>query len=54
MSAHKSLITFQPVPVRSRHDGWTIERQIAFLDQLTDCGSVSAVQAGQSSRRSGM
>jgi len=35
-------LTFAPVPVRPRHDGWTIERQIAFLRKLADCGSVSA------------
>jgi hypothetical protein len=36
------LITFQPVPVRRRRDGWTIERQTAFLERLADCGSMSA------------
>jgi hypothetical protein len=36
------LITFQPVPVRRRHDGWTAERQIAFIEKLADCGSISA------------
>ena len=35
-------ITFQPVPVRRRHDGWTVERQIAFIEKLADCGSVTA------------
>src|SRR5947209_9871187 len=33
---------FTPVPVRPRHDGWTVERQIAFIEKLADCGSVSA------------
>ena len=42
MSEHKPLVTFQPVPVRSRHDGWTAERQIAFVEKLADCGSISA------------
>ena len=42
MSEHKPLITFQPVPVRYRHDGWTAERQIAFIEKLADCGTVSA------------
>jgi len=42
MSEHKPLITFQPVPVRARHDGWTVERQIAFVEKLADCGSISA------------
>jgi hypothetical protein len=41
MSEYKPLITFQPVPVRHRHDGWTIERQIAFLEKLSDCGTMS-------------
>jgi hypothetical protein len=35
-------ISFQPVPVRRRHDGWTAERQVAFIEKLADCGSVSA------------
>ena len=38
----KLPIPFEPVPVRRRHDGWTIERQIAFIEKLADCGSVSA------------
>src|SRR3990170_4329699 len=42
MSEHKPLITFQPIPVRARHDGWTAERQIAFVEKLADCGSISA------------
>jgi hypothetical protein len=33
---------FQPVPVRPRHDGWTVERQFAFIEKLADCGSVAA------------
>ena len=27
---------------RVRHDGWTRERQIAFIEKLADCGSISA------------
>ena len=42
MSEHKPLITFQAVPVRYRHDGWTAERQIAFVEKLVDCGSITA------------
>ncbi len=35
--------TFTPVPMRrNRHDGWTPERQHAFLLALTATGSVSA------------
>jgi len=41
MSEHKPLITFTPVPVRPRHDGWSADRQIAFIEKLADCGSVS-------------
>ena len=36
---------FTPVAVRPRHDGWTAERQIAFIEKLADCGSVSAAAA---------
>ena len=35
-------IPFTPVPVRARHDGWSVERQIAFIEKLADCGSVAA------------
>jgi len=42
MSEHKPLTTFQPVPVRPRHDGWTAERQIAFVEKLAECGSITA------------
>ncbi len=41
-SSHKLPIAFEPVPLRPRHDGWTAERQIAFIEKLADCGSVSA------------
>lgn len=33
---------FTPVPLRPRHDGWTAERQIAFVEKLADCGSITA------------
>ena len=33
---------FEPVRLRPRHDGWTAERQIAFIEKLADCNSVSA------------
>jgi hypothetical protein len=39
------LITFQPVPVRRRHDGWTAERQEAFLKALANCGCVTHAAA---------
>ena len=38
----KLPIPFEPVPVRPRHDGWTVERQIAFIEKLADTGSITA------------
>lgn len=38
----KLPVPFTPVPVRPRHDGWTAERQIAFVEKLADCGSIGA------------
>ena len=40
MSEHKPLIKFTPVPVRRRHDGWTVERQYAFIEALAETGIV--------------
>ena len=34
-------LAFTPVPVRARHDGWSPERQSAFIHRLALCGSVS-------------
>jgi hypothetical protein len=31
---------FTPVAVRARHDGWTPEKQCAFLQALAECGCV--------------
>jgi hypothetical protein len=42
MSEHKPLIPFTPVPVRPRHDGWTAQRQIAFVEKLADTNSIVA------------
>ena len=39
--ASKLPVEFSPVPVRTRHDGWTAERQVAFIEKLADCGSVT-------------
>ena len=41
-----------PVPVRVRHDGWTAERQRAFLTVLAETGSIThaCIDAGVSSR----
>ena len=33
---------FAPVPTASRRDGWTPERQRAFIQQLARCGVVAA------------
>jgi hypothetical protein len=33
-------IPFRPVPVKARHDGWTPERQRAFIDRLCVTGHV--------------
>jgi hypothetical protein len=35
-----SLPDFDPVPVRFRRDGWTPERQVAFIRALSECGCV--------------
>ncbi len=42
---------FTPVPVRARHDGWTPERQIDFIEALAACGCVTdaAARVGMSS-----
>jgi hypothetical protein len=34
------LIPFTPVPVRLRHDGWTVEKQYAFIEALAETGIV--------------
>jgi hypothetical protein len=47
------LPRFTPVPRQSpRHDGWTEERQIAFIEALADTGSVEAASraVGMSAR----
>ena len=33
-------IPFEPVPVRPRHDGWTAERQVRFIEVLAGCKCV--------------
>jgi hypothetical protein len=38
--ASSSLLDFAPVPVAARADGWTPERQRAFIEALADTGSV--------------
>jgi hypothetical protein len=41
-SQPKIPVPFEPVAVRYRRDGWTLERQFAFVEKLADCGSISA------------
>ncbi len=41
-STPKLPMPFEPVAVRPRHDGWTLERQFAFVEKLADCGSITA------------
>lgn len=36
-----ALLDFTPVPRKYRHDGWTPERQVAFIEALASTGSVS-------------
>ncbi|MGX7895563.1 hypothetical protein [Tsuneonella sp. HG222] len=38
--ARADLPQFEPVPRKPRHDGWTPERQRAFIGALADTGSV--------------
>lgn len=46
---HIRVPAFSPVPVRARADGWTRERQAAFLGYLAQTGSV-----GEAARKVGM
>ena len=34
MSAHQPPIPFEPAKLRPRHDGWTAEKQILFIEAL--------------------
>jgi hypothetical protein len=40
MNEPKPLIPFTPVPVRARRDGWTVEKQYAFIEALAETGIV--------------
>lgn len=40
--ARRQVPAFYPVPVRSRHDGWTDNKQAGFLGLLAETGSVLA------------
>ncbi|HEX2763027.1 MAG TPA: hypothetical protein VHM92_04155 [Allosphingosinicella sp.] len=37
-SGQAPSLAFTPVPRRYRHDGWTPERQVAFIEALADTG----------------
>ena len=44
---------FYPVPTRTRHDGWTVQRQADFIGMLVETGSVmGACEAVGMSRKS--
>ena len=47
--ATKLPIPFEPVPVRARHDGWTADKQIAFIEALAETACVE-----EACRRVGM
>lgn len=48
----EDYLCFTPVPVKPRHDGWTAERQRAFVMMLAQLGSVrqAAASVGKSRR----
>ena len=46
---NKPKFDFTPVPVRPRHNGWTAEKQIAFIQALAETGIVE-----EACRRVGM
>jgi hypothetical protein len=47
------LIPFTPVPLRPRNDGWTVEKQYAFIEALAETGIVEdrrhSLSGGQAS-----
>ena len=47
--AAKLPIPFTPAKLRRRHDGWTPEKQTAFIEALAESGCVD-----ESARRVGM
>jgi hypothetical protein len=49
MDEPKPIIPFTPVPVRPRCDGWTVEKQYAFIEALAETGIVE-----EACRRVGM
>ena len=49
MNEPKPLIHFEPVPLRARNDGWTVDKQYAFIEALAETGIVE-----EACRRVGM
>jgi hypothetical protein len=49
MEEPKPIIPFEPVPLRARRDGWTVEKQCAFIEALAETGVVE-----EACRRVGM
>jgi len=49
MDEPKMVIPFTPVPLRHRNDGWTVEKQYAFIEALAETGIVE-----EACRRVGM
>jgi len=49
MDEPEKVIPFDPVPVRARHDGWTVDKQYAFIEALAATGIVE-----EACRRVGM
>jgi hypothetical protein len=47
--SHEPKTPLTPAPLRARHDGWTLERQIAFIEALAETGIVE-----EACRRVGM
>ncbi|HYD14576.1 MAG TPA: hypothetical protein VEC11_17145 [Allosphingosinicella sp.] len=41
MTERPDPLAFAPVPVRPRRDGWTVDRQIAFIETLAETGCVT-------------
>ena len=46
----KPLIPFTPVPVRHRNDGWTVEKQYAFIEALAENARAS-LAGGKAAQR---
>jgi hypothetical protein len=43
--APPTILDFDPVALRARFDGWTPEKQRAFIEELADCGIVREAAA---------